>query len=305
PSASISTISSAPAISTSSSARWTRASSWALSCRSGAAALPSSSAARGHARPEPHQPPQPRDRRGRRRGSRGLEADRAGPGHAHARRAGHPRDTGHEGRPLRAAAGRSDREQSGDRGDPTARRPGGRGRLRGCAGAAGHPRAGAKGAGELLCAALGGSTALGLPRALFSFASAILGGEHAADKVLDDGHGQGRIGTDHGVEAVGRDDHERDGVGGDGRGRARYIPEEGELAQELPLALHAQELLLASQVLANLHLALVDQKGFALGVVTLLEDHVARVERPGWHFPDRTAHALPSWYRMSRRYSYD
>src|SRR5207249_10199390 len=104
----------------------------------------------------------------------------------------------------------------------------------------------------------------------------------------------GGIGAHQGVEPVRGYQQERDGLGGDRRGRARGIPEQRQLSQELTLAQYAEKLFLAAKILPDLDLALVHQEGLALGVVTFLEDDFARLERAVGDLSTRTAHALPS-----------
>src|SRR5262249_61446031 len=72
-----------------------------------------------------------------------------------------------------------------------------------------------------------------------------------------------------------------------------------QLPQQLALAERPKQFLFSAQVLPDLDLPLVHQEGLALGVVAFLEDDVTRLEGAARNLPTRTAHALPSWYRMN------
>ena len=100
-------------------------------------------------------------------------------------------------------------------------------------------------------------------------------------------------------EPVGGDEEERDGLGRDGRGGAGGVPEQRQLSEQLALAQHAEERVLPAQVLPDLDLALVDQESLALGVVAFVEYDFAHLERSAGDLSTRTAHALPSWYRIT------
>ncbi len=125
---------------------------------------------------------------------------------------------------------------------------------------------------------------------VFHLAQPVFRGQHPRRQVPDQGQRQRGIRAHQMIEAVGRDDHERDGVGGDRGGRARRIPEQRDVPEQLALGERAEQALLAADELADVHPAGVHHERLALGVVSLAEDDVAGLERPGRYFPDRPAH---------------
>ena len=92
------------------------------------------------------------------------------------------------------------------------------------------------------------------------------------------------------IQSIGRDHHERHGLGRDGGRRARRVAEEGELTQKLPLLEHGQEALFPGHQLADLDPPDVHEKRLALGIVPLPEDHVPRVEGACGNLADLAAH---------------
>ncbi len=125
---------------------------------------------------------------------------------------------------------------------------------------------------------------------VLDLAQPVFRGQHARRQVPDQRDGQRRIRPHEVIEAVGGNDHEGDRVGGDRGGRARRVPEQRDVPEQLALGERAQQALLAADLLADVHPADVHHERLALGVVALAKDDVAGLECPGRYFPDRPAH---------------
>ena len=76
----------------------------------------------------------------------------------------------------------------------------------------------------------------------------------------------------------------------------RAMAKQGDLTQQVALDERPEDSLFALDLPAHFDRALVQQVGFPLGPITLPEDDLATLERPGRHVPGRARPTSPIFF---------